>query len=409
LRFRTLRAPVCAPLTFFVATALSATAYAQTAPAPLTEQDAIARALGDGVFADRAAGERDAARAGVDAITRFDNPRASVSRGSLSGPGEDETEWEFEIVQPLDLTGRRSAMRAAARSEAEAIDADLDWRAVERRADVRRAWVGCAAAGARVDVHRGFVGLLAEAERIVTARADAGDTAVYDVRRVRVEARTAEGEARLAEGELAAVCATLSQLTGVADARSAGALTVPNGVRQASVERADLTARERRLAAASETARAADRSRWPEVEVGLGWRRVENMGFEADGPQIMVGATIPLFDRGTARVREARGRERSAAAELTLARREVEAEIAAADARLRGAIAAVEAAGAARDDAGRLGAIAETAYQSGEIGVTELVDAYRAAHDAELSIIELTERANLAAIELELAQGGPNP
>ncbi|HRJ63292.1 MAG TPA: hypothetical protein PLR59_02980, partial [Brevundimonas sp.] len=104
MRFRTLRAPVCAPLTFFVATALSATAYAQTAPAPLTEQDAIARALGDGVFADRAAGERDAARAGVDAITRFDNPRASVSRGSLSGPGEDETEWEFEIVQPLDLT-----------------------------------------------------------------------------------------------------------------------------------------------------------------------------------------------------------------------------------------------------------------------------------------------------------------
>jgi outer membrane protein TolC len=408
LRFPNLSARACAPFLIFLAPALSAAAQAQTA-APLTEQDAIVRALGDGAFGDRAAGEREAARAGVDAITRFDNPRASVSRGSLSGPGEDETEWEVEIVQPLDLAGRRGALKAAARSEAEAVDADLDWRAAERRAEARRAWAGCASAGARSEVHRGFVARLTEAERIVTARADAGDAAVYDVRRVRVEARSAEGQARLAEGELAAECATLSRLTGVAGARAAGAPQVPEPARRASADRADLIARERRLTAARETARAAARTRWPEVEVGLGWRRVETLGFEADGPQITVGATIPLFDRGSASLREARGRERSAAAELILARREVEAEIAAADARLRGAIAAVGAAGAARQDAARLGATAETAYQSGEIGVTELVDAYRAARDAELSIIELTERAVLAAIELELAQGGPNP
>jgi cobalt-zinc-cadmium efflux system outer membrane protein len=92
---------------------------------------------------------------------------------------------------------------------------------------------------------------------------------------------------------------------------------------------------------------------------------------------------------------------------LNLALRGADGYVAAADARTRAAISAVRAAEGTRDDASRLGAIAETAYQAGEIGVTELVDAYRAAHEAELSIIELTGRANLAAIELELAQGGP--
>jgi hypothetical protein len=37
------------------------------------------------------------------------------------------------------------------------------------------------------------------------------------------------------------------------------------------------------------------------------------------------------------------------------------------------------------------------------------VDAYRSAHDAEVSIVELTERTIKAAIDLDLAQGGAIP
>jgi outer membrane protein TolC len=83
----------------------------------------------------------------------------------------------------------------------------------------------------------------------------------------------------------------------------------------------------------------------------------------------------------------------------------VDGEVAAATARLDGLILALDAASATRNDAERLGATAQTAYEAGEGDVTELVDAYRAAHAAELFIIELTGRANLAVIELDLARG----
>jgi cobalt-zinc-cadmium efflux system outer membrane protein len=55
-----------------------------------------------------------------------------------------------------------------------------------------------------------------------------------------------------------------------------------------------------------------------------------------------------------------------------------------------------------------LGPIAEAAYQGGETGVVELVDAYRTARDAELEIVDLLERAARARIDLELAQGSIN-
>ena len=69
-----------------------------------------------------------------------------------------------------------------------------------------------------------FVERLRAAERIVTARTRAGDTAGYDLRRLRVEARGAEAQARLLAGELAAECQALARLTGLADARPAATI-----------------------------------------------------------------------------------------------------------------------------------------------------------------------------------------
>jgi cobalt-zinc-cadmium efflux system outer membrane protein len=88
-----------------------------------------------------------------------------------------------------------------------------------------------------------------------------------------------------------------------------------------------------------------------------------------------------------------------------LARQEAEASIAAAAARATAASAAAQEAREAADDAARLGTIAEAAYQGGETGVIELVDAYRTARDAELNIVELTERAVRATVAQSLAEG----
>lgn len=384
-------------------------ALAQPAVAePISEADAIRRALALPEFDALGAAERDVASARIRGVGRFDNPEAELSRESVSGSAGRETEWRGAVLQPIDLSGRRASLRAALRLEAEAVGADVARRRQLRTAEVREAYAGCAAATEKVGIQRDFAARLREAERIVTLRTRAGDTAGYDLRRLRVEARAAEAQLQLANGEIAAECVTLSRLTGVADARpstSLPALAEAPAALAVTASRQDIVASEARLASAQAEVRAAERSRIPDLTVGLGYKRLSSDDGSAGGPAVFLGARIPIFNNGGAAVAEARARQRIRQAELALSRRQVDASIASASFR---AAAAIEAAGTARraaDDADRLGAIAEAAYQGGESGVVELVDAYRTARDAQLEIVELTERAVRATIDQSLAEG----
>lgn len=388
--------------------AMLALAAAPSLAAPITETEAIDRALAQPEFTALGEANRDEAQARIAGIRRFDNPEASVSREQISGSGRSETEWQAGVTQPVDLSGARSALRAAARAEAGAVDADTARRRQERMAEVRRAFVGCAASTDKVRISSEFITRLREAERVVTARTRAGDTAGYDLRRLRVEARTAEAQGQLTAGEVAAECAVLSRLTGEPDARPAepiAAIALRASPTSPPETRPDILAREQRVIAASQQVRAAQRARLPEIAVGLGYKRVTADEGSAGGPVVSLGARIPLFNNGGAAIAEARARQRAREAELGLARREAEAAVAVAEARTDAAIAAARAAQGAAGDAARLGPIAEAAYEGGESGVVELVDAYRTARDAELEIIDLLERAARARIDLELAQG----
>lgn len=375
---------------------------------PLSEAEAISRALAQPELTALGEANRAEADARIAGIRRFDNPEVSVSREGLSGGGGSETEYEAGIVQPFDLSGQRSRLRNAARAEARAVDADTARRRQERIAEVRRAYAGCAAAREKAPVLEALVARLREAERIVTARTRAGDTAGYDLRRLRVEARTAEARAQLVAGDVAAECVALSRLTGEPDARPSSSLsTIARRpiVPPAGVARADILARQARLEAATLNVRAAERARIPEFAVGLGYKRTSVMGETASGPIVSLGARLPLFNRGDAAIGEARARQRAREAELGLARREAEAAVAVAQARVDAALLALRSAEQALEDARRLGPIAEAAYQGGEGGVVELVDAYRAAQDAEIEVIELLERAAMAGVDAELALG----
>jgi outer membrane protein, heavy metal efflux system len=52
-----------------------------------------------------------------------------------------------------------------------------------------------------------------------------------------------------------------------------------------------------------------------------------------------------------------------------------------------------------------LSRIAQVAYQEGEIGVLELLDAYRVNRQSQLHLLELQESAKEAAIELDHVVG----
>lgn len=385
---------------------------APLAAQPISEVDAVNAALAQGDFAALGEAERAAAEARVRAIPRFDNPEASISRDQVSGSAGSETEWHAGVTQPIDISGQRSSLRQAARAESQAVSAEVARRRQERIADTREAFAGCAASTEKVVIAERYVARLREAERIIDLRTRAGDTAGYDLRRLRVEARSAEADLRLAQGEVGAECATLSRLAGLADARPNVPLAAMlpaspavAGAQAAAATRQDLFAREARVAAATAEVSAAQRSRIPDLSVGLGYKRINNDSGSAGGPTVALGVRLPIFNNGSAAVAEARARQRVREAELGLARREIEASIAVAAARASAATAAAQEAREAAGDAARLGTIAEAAYQGGETGVIELVDAYRTARDAELSIVELTERAVRATIAQSLAEG----
>ena len=385
---------------------------APVAAQPISEVEAVNAALAQGDFAALGEAERAAAAARVRAIPRFDNPEASISREQVSGSAGRETEWQAGVTQPIEISGQRSSLRQAASAESQAVGAEVARRRQKRIAETREAFAGCAASTEKVAIAERYVARLREAERIVDLRTRAGDTAGYDLRRLRVEARSAEADLRLARGEVGAECSNLSRLTGSTDARPNIALTAmlpatPSAARaQAAIAtRQDLRAREARVAAATAEVAAAQRSRIPDLSIGLGYKRLDNDTGSAGGPTVALGVRLPIFNNGGAAVAEARARQRVREAELGLARREVEAAIAAAAARASAATSAAQEAREAADGAARLGTIADAAYQGGETGVIELVDAYRTARDAELNIVELTERAVRATIAQSLAEG----
>lgn len=365
------------------------------------ENTAIERALAREGVSARDDAERAASAAEVEIIGPRDNPSVELSREGAGG----ESEYQLGIVQPIDLNGRRGSLRDAARADGLATEAEIARRRQVLVAEVRQAYVQCAAASAQLDVWQRYTEEMVEAERVSTARAAAGDTAVYDVRRVRVERRAAEAQFARARGDVAADCAALASLTGIADPQvELEAITRLTSAAQPG-ERADLLADERRIEAAQYRVRAADQARLPQLAVGVGVLRRDDGIDTAYGPVVSVGVTVPLWNSGSAAVRRDEARAAALESELLIARRRVEAEQNAAAARLSAAREAAVTATGAREDASRLGTIAETAYQAGEIGVVELLDAYEAAREADLSVIALATDAALAAVEYDLAIG----
>ena len=384
-----------------IAIALCAMPVAARAQDVVDEDAAIKRALAREGISARDDAARAASAAEIDVIGPRDNPSVELSREGAGG----ESEYQLGVVQPIDLNRRRGSLRDAARADGLATEAEIARRRQVLVAEVRQAYVQCAAASAQLDVWQRYTEELVEAERVSTARAEAGDTAVYDVRRVRVERRAAEAQLARARGDIAADCAALASLTGIADPQvELEAITRLTSAAQPG-ERADLLADERRIEAAQYRVRAANQARLPQLAVGVGVLRRDDGIDTAYGPVVSAGVTVPLWNSGSAAVRREEARAAALESELLIARRRVEAEQNAAAARLSAAREAAVTAAGAREDAGRLGTIAETAYQAGEIGVVELLDAYEAAREADLSVIALATDAALAAVEYDLAIG----
>ena len=403
-----------------VATASVAFAQATERSSLLTEAQAVEHVLKRPGLRDAIDGSVDVARADSIREGLWPNPQASYVREQTygnGGTGEDYV-WLSQSIDPsgsLGLRSRAAEQRAtAAWEEGRARQAGIV-------ASVRMRFYEVLRFQGQVNAAQHLIARLETAVDTVTRREAAGDASAYDRRRL--ERELANMQARLVTLEAGRDRAWASLAALVGDERDTStpwprvsgtllpdSLPAENTLVQRLEARPDIRALENIAAAAEIEARAASRGWVPDLNLGAGWKSIDFGPNRIHGFLAMGAITLPFFDHSQDESLRAQGERRRARGErelaLALARGEIRGLLVAAR-RLR------ETARRYRENRSESSAAlvrtAEAGYHGGELGVLELLDAYRGAEEDEERALDLEFQARRARIELELSSGDYAP
>lgn len=382
------------------------------------ERELIERALARPSY--RAVAESDVERERGRAMTvgAYPNPQVLYSREKTYdslGTGEDY----LSAAQVIDLGGKRRMTRRGGEARVRAREFLEQDQHVRVAAEVRTRFYEVLFRQARAQALARWSTEIERALEVVARRAARGDAAAYDQLRLARErtlalarAETERVLASASKQRLAAIAALDSpdfELVGtlLPDATTAELVVWQSRLRQ----RPDLLAREQTARAAILEAKAAGRMIIPDVRLEAGYKGVRfNPGRRTDG--FLAGASlyVPLFDHGQGARRSAEAEARGQSAQRELAMVELLGEVASA----RETAAQMQAAAIHfRAESAKMSAdlmrIATAGYEGGEMGIFELLDAYRGAVDDELTALDMELTARRANVELDRLTGGGVP
>jgi cobalt-zinc-cadmium efflux system outer membrane protein len=349
----------------------------------------------------------------------YPDPSLGWNREQLPGTGPaGEREDSLSLTVPIDLSGRRGASRALARSEvagAEALAARAQSDAVVASLLV---FYDTLAADRRVDIAARTVARLDEAARVLGRRHAEGTTSGYESTRLELEAELARSELRQAEARARAARVDLALVLGLqqepgqgpgqagdAGLVLSGSLATRDPGAGAPPERRSSSLLRASAAGARDARDAASWAWVPRLALSAGLRVVE-AGETRYGYVAGLSFDLPLFSRGRDVRAEASARERLALARVHAAERTTRRALLAAQQALalaQGELARFEEATGARLET--LERAAESGYREGVRSVVELVDAQRARTNVELRQLELALAAKRAEVELRAARG----
>lgn len=328
------------------------------------------------VAAETAAADADAEQAGA-----WPNPAAFLR---IEGAPRNGDMWAgsqriLGLSQELPLSGRAGASRAVAAAKADQVRESgvLAGRAIDAR--VRTAFAIAMHAQDALALREETVAVTRHLHHLVSRRTEAGDASVADRRRARMELGVAEADLLRAHAEVRTARAELAAAVGsdvVITAMLVGPGTVDASV-PSLIDLLDTVQATPRVRLASglvteQEARVteASRLRWPDLAVEAGLRTAP------DGDRFDAGIrlSLPLFDRGGARVSAARADAVAATHRHRAAERDVVAQVHDAHADLSAAVAELtvydeivvpEASAALRS--------AEAAYEAGDADLTDVM------------------------------------
>jgi len=379
----------------------------------ITEVDAIRLFLED---SPQARAVPIAMRA-VDAESRVD---ARVANPSVAYVVEDAADVRDEFLffeQELPITGRRALLRERAEAASSAVGLAAERDLQNEAYSLKLVFYEVLHAEFAVESLRRGAGSLERVVEVLRERERHGEGTGYDVLRAEQElaeiqiattaTETALSAARSRFGAFFGATLAMDGVSLSGDfATTAGAPSAEEAVALALSRRSDLRALSAEARRRELESQAARRLRFPEPTLTAGWKRVEALGLSATGFVASLTVPLPIFDRGQPAAERATADHERVALESEILQREIRAEVLAALARES---AAREAARRYDDEVERRGAelrrIAQLAYDEGESGILELLDAHRTSLAMELRALETRYEAKLAEIELDRAIG----
>jgi cobalt-zinc-cadmium efflux system outer membrane protein len=371
-----------------------------------TERDVVDLIVRDGPQARAIRAEADVIR--LEQFARLAHPNPAVT---YTREGAGFTEF-LQVEQAVPAFGVRAALSRAGVAATAAAEAARDARLWTLRADAAAAVARLAAAQARLgaaEVHA------RDAERLIDilrAREREGEGSRFDrlraeqeLRDTRVIATSAAVAAADARGSVTAMLppdVTVARIAPPAAPTQMPASTETLMTRAVS-SRAELRAMQRSAERADLESDAARRARLPAATLSAGLKRADDDSGRRHGGVFGVSVSLPVFDAGGRQAaRWAAERDR-----VVAERASIEHQIRSDITRAAEALALRQAAVSGDADAAGdvLTRIAEVAYREGEVGILELLDAFRTASRARLRSIDLRLDARLAQIALERAVG----
>ena len=387
-------------------------------PTPLTERDVVTRALQRAPLADAVEGHAAIEEGRGHAASAYPNPQLSYAREQTFGASATGEDY-LSLAQTIDLGNRRGLHGEAGEARARAARREGDASRLTVAADARLRFYEVLYRQARVVALEGWGTRIDQALVIVKRREQRGDAATYDRRRLERERAVSTGRLETERAALERAIARLRALLGPSAAapRVTGML-MPEAdpaalqtLRASAGSRPDLLALDLRIEAASRERTAASRWWAPDLRLEGGWKGVD-LGRQGRADGFLLGASlsIPVWDQSSGLARIAEGEARAAGGRRALLESELDGELGGARAeavRLRHAAAEFrQQTTAASSDLVR---IASAGYDGGELGLLELLDAYRGGADDSLSALEMEHAARRARIELDRLTGAGLP
>jgi outer membrane protein, heavy metal efflux system len=375
-----------------------------------TEAIVVQRFLEQSPYSKEARARSAIAAADARSRTRYANPTFNYSR-----EGAGMTEF-FQAEQSIPISGRLSLLRQAGASSVRATEAEAAFDLWQARTGVRLAFYQLVAAQEREKIYAAAIREIDGVIRILRDREREGEGSKFD--RLRTERERAEllaegalGQAatELERGRLLAFLPPDTQISAVAGAIETRLLALDSAAlaQRALNVREDYRAEQRRVEQFRLEQRAAGRLGIPEPVVNAGLKRADvGENQIAKGPVIGVSIPLPLFNRGQAEVTRFAAEQERAGARLQILSQRIRAEI---EGNVRAFNVRMQARDRYRQELAESGPelvrIATVAYQEGEIGILQLLDAYRTQRQAELRMLEIQAAVKQAQIELERVVG----